>query len=187
MDPHKEPTIRTWGCSGTFCGFGHGGSGPRALAPNVLPFAAVSVLSRVFETVGRHRRRIALGVVVVGVLVVGGQLLGAFPRDTEIRYRLGPDHSEVDALSLLYRSEGELTAGATFRWPEGAPGSLTHTVELAPGRYEIQANLSGEGSPRVVRRILQVPVDGAVRIDLFDEALAEFALPAGPGRSGGEP
>lgn len=147
----------------------------------------MSFLSTVAKSVGRHRRRIALGVVVVGVLVVGGQLFEAFPRDTEIRYGLGPDHGAVDELSLVYLEDGELVVGATFRWPEGAPGSLTHEVELAPGRYEIEARLSGRGSPRVVRRALAVPVEGVVRIDLFEEALAEATPTARGRRSGGAP
>ena len=43
----------------------------------------------------KHRRRIATLVVVVGVLVVGGRLFDAVPRDVHLRLRFGPDHAAV--------------------------------------------------------------------------------------------
>ncbi len=119
-----------------------------------------------------HRRRFAPIVMIVGLLVVGGQLFGAFPRETEVRYRLGPEHRDVTSARISYVAEGEEALGARFDWREGAPESVRDTVSLIPGRYEVRAELSGAGSAREVVRALTVPADGVVSIELFDQAYA---------------
>lgn len=124
----------------------------------------------------QHRRRLSFVVAIVGILVVGGQLFEAFPRETEIRYRLGPAHEEVDQLTVEYLTEGELFHGASFDWPAGAPASHRHTVDLVPGRYEIRAILTGPSSRQQYRRVLDVPAEGVVQVDLFDTAIAAASL-----------
>ena len=55
----------------------------------------------------KHRRRIATLVVVVGVLVVGGRLFDAVPRDVHLRLRFGPDHAAVREAYVAYEQDGE--------------------------------------------------------------------------------
>ncbi len=113
--------------------------------------------------------------VLVGLAVVGTTLFEAAPRETEIRYDLGPDHGRVVEVRLSYRHDGEEVKGARFTWPDGAPPSLRHEVELVPGRYEVRAELVAPGEQRTIERALRVPSEGVVRIDLFDEAVALVA------------
>ncbi len=62
--------------------------------------------------------------------------------------------------------------GVRFRYPDGAPTILRHTVELAPGRYRVVAELRGPGLERTVERALRVPAQAVVHMELFNEALA---------------
>ena len=64
--------------------------------------------------------------------------------------------------------DAEEVAGTQFRWPEGAPLAVQHTIDLVPGRYEIRAHIVSAGRLSTVTRALDVPSDGNVRIDLFD-------------------
>jgi len=121
----------------------------------------------------KYRKRLAPFVILVGLVVVGGTVFDASPRETEIRYDLGPGHGEVREARIVYVTEGEEVKGVRFQWDDGAPPSLRHTVELSPGRYDIRADVVGRGGPRSIRRALRVPADGVVRIDLFDQAVAQ--------------
>jgi hypothetical protein len=138
----------------------------------VLRYAAVTALPRAIRWVWDRRRRVAPIVMIVGLLVVGGQLFGVVPRETEVRYRLGPEHGDVTSARIAYVADGEEALGARFDWHDGAPESVHHTVSLIPGRYEVRAELSGPGVARDVVRALTVPADGVVTIELFDQAYA---------------
>ena len=49
-----------------------------------------------------HRKRLAPFVILIGLLVVGGQLYEAAPRQTDIVFRLGPDHRQVHEVRITY-------------------------------------------------------------------------------------
>lgn len=121
----------------------------------------------------KHRKRLAPLVILVGLVVVGATVFDASPRETEIRYDLGPRHEDVVEARIVYVTEGQEVKGVRFQWDDGAPPSLRHTVELAPGRYDIQAEVMGARDHRRIRRALRVPADGLVRVDLFDQAVAQ--------------
>ncbi|HBP18538.1 MAG TPA: hypothetical protein RMH85_11800 [Polyangiaceae bacterium LLY-WYZ-15_(1-7)] len=122
----------------------------------------------------KHRRRIATLVVVVGVLVVGGRLFDAVPRDVHLRLRFGPDHAAVREAYVAYEQDGEEVVGARFHRPDE---TVDHELSLAPGRYAITATLRTEEGGRVIRRALRVPSDGVVHVDLYDRVMAHRIEP----------
>lgn len=121
-----------------------------------------------------NRKLIARLVLVAAVLVIGGQLFGAVPREVEIRYDLGPDHRSISEARIAYLMDGEEVKGVEFRYVYGAPAVVTHRLELAPGRYAVHAVLRGEDVERQIERTFEVPTEGLIRIELFDEALARL-------------
>lgn len=110
---------------------------------------------------GQHGKRVARFVAVAGALVVGLSLFDAYPREVELRYRLGS--ADVQEAVISYAHEGEEVGGVTVRAPREA---FDHTVSLAPGRYTIEARLREPEGLRTERRSLEVPADGTVWIDL---------------------
>ena len=127
------------------------------------------------------RKGLSRIVLIVAVLVVGGQLFEALPREVTVRYTLGPDHRSVTEARIGYELEGEELKGVRFRYAKGAPAVVDHVVELPPGRYRVVANLRGPGLSRSTSRVLTVPADGIVRIDLFEGAFAMAHNPSGAG------
>ena len=130
------------------------------------------------RVVAKHRRRLALAVLLLGSWVVGREVLGAYPREVALQYRLGPSHASVVAMTLSYRSHGDELSGVRFSWPTGAPSVVEHEVDLAPGHYEVSAELVHRDGQRRVERRFDVPVDGVVQVDLFSVG---FARRSGPG------
>ncbi len=126
-----------------------------------------------------HRRRLAPLVLIVGVLLVGSQLWEAVPQETEIHYRLGPQHEEIRSISLSYQTGGEEVVRTDFRWPAGAPRTVPHAVSLPPAEYLIEAEVRASSGSRHLERRLAIPAEGLVSIDLFDVAYAEH-LEDGP-------
>lgn len=124
----------------------------------------------------RGRQRAAPLVLVVAALVVGGVVYGAYPREVYLRYALGPDHAEVHDLWLSYRQGGEEVRGVRFHYEDGAPEHVYHSLELAEGRYVIQAELRGPNLARDVSRALVAPAQGRVRVRLYDPPEAVAAL-----------
>lgn len=131
-------------------------------------------MKRLGQLLLAHRRRLAPFVLLGGLLFVGSTLFDAAPRETEIRYDLGPDHGSVVSARIVYLHEGDEVKGARFTYEDGAPAAVRHFVELSPGRYEVRAELSRrDGTETRLRRALRVPADGVVRIELYDpEAVA---------------
>lgn len=103
-------------------------------------------------------------VAVVGVLVVGGRIFEAVPREVSVEYSV-PEAS-VDEVRVAYFLDGDEVSGVRF---ERRP--MTHTVQLSPGRYRVEAVVRADEGQRVVRRALRVPADGVVHIDLGDDRL----------------
>ena len=128
------------------------------------------LLRRLWRGFLAHRKRFAPLVVLIGAVVVGGEIFAAMPQETEIQYRLGPDHDAVREARISYVLEGEAVKGARFSYGHGAPATLRHRVELAPGRYEVVVELVAGDHVRRIRRRLQIPAEGEVRIDLRDES-----------------
>lgn len=120
----------------------------------------------VLEFLKKHRSRLARVVFVVGALVVGLTLVSAAPRETHLRFAVGPDHRDVTDVRIAYVQAGEVVRGAHFPFRMGAPEVIRHRVELAPGLYEVRAELRGPRVRRDLRAPLEVPAEGTVRIDL---------------------
>jgi len=114
---------------------------------------------------------IAKAVLVLAVFGVGGELLGAWPRDVDVDLLLGPDHGSVRELRVAYVQQGEEVQGVRLTYPAGAPARVRHRARLGPGQYELRVEISaGEGARRLESRSLQVPTDGALRVDLAPAA-----------------
>jgi len=128
------------------------------------------------------RRRLAPLVLVLALLVVGGVVYRAYPRDVHLRYALGPDHSGVHDLWLRYELDGEEVCGTRRHYEQGAPEHVFHDVSLAEGRYTIRAELRGPNLSRDISRALQAPAAGRVRVRLYDapEALASMRPETSP-------
>ena len=110
-------------------------------------------------------RRLAGIVALVGVAFVGTRMVGAWPRDVEIRYEFDPE--AVRRLHVDYTLEGDAMVSARFRTTDSDRGMLGHTVRLPPGRYDAEITVydaSGKGTSHT--RVLAVPPDGEVRFDL---------------------
>jgi hypothetical protein len=114
----------------------------------------------------KHRQRLAPLVVLIGLIVIGGIIFEASPRETEIRYDLGPSHRDIETARIAYLLDGDEVLGARFRFDDGAPEALRHTVELSPGRYEVKAELRGRAVSRDLSRVIRLPADGVVRVDV---------------------
>ena len=117
----------------------------------------------------QYRQRAAPLVLLIGLIVVGGTVFDASPRETEIRYDLGPEHRDIESAHIAYLLDGDEVLGARFSFEEGAPEALRHTVELMPGRYEVKAELRGRAVARDLSRVIEVPADGVVRVDVGGE------------------
>jgi hypothetical protein len=128
----------------------------------------IAPIDRILAALRAHPRRFALGVLLVGVLVVGPMLGDAVPRDVHLRYAFGPEHASVREAHVAFVLDGAEIQAARFARPDGFPDRLDHEVSLAPGRYRVEATLRADGSLRRVERLLRVPSDGVVLLDLYE-------------------
>jgi hypothetical protein len=120
-----------------------------------------------------NRRRFAPAVLILALGAIGGEVLSAWPHETEVRYDFGPEHRSVRVARIAYVLDGDEAKGARFEWSDGAPEVFRHVVELEPGRYDVVADIDGDdGQHARIERALSVPADGVVRLTLFDEAYA---------------
>lgn len=120
----------------------------------------------------KHRRRIATLVMLVGIGVVGGQLANAYPREVSLRMDLGPAHLLLEEADLRFVGESGEVAGLRLNAP--VPQEVRHRLELAPGRYEVQARLQGELGEQQLRRGFYVPAEGPISLRLYEDALARL-------------
>lgn len=128
----------------------------------------------------RYRKRLSLLVLLIAAVVIGRVLSDAAPRDVDLAYDLGALHGEFTELHVTYVFEGEEVAGVRFSEAGGLPENVDHHIELSPGRYTIEATLTGSEGSEHIERALRVPTEGIVRIQLFEEtALAWRALDEG--------
>src|SRR5687767_11810530 len=115
---------------------------------------------RVFKTLWGHRRRMAPIVLGLAVLVVGTEVMGAMPHETDVELRLGADHAEVVEARVSYLLDGEEMHGSRFTWPGGAPERVRQAIDLPGGRYEVEIDLRTHDHTRTERRALEVPAEG---------------------------
>jgi hypothetical protein len=117
-----------------------------------------------------HKQRIARLVGLTGVLLVGSQLLRAAPRDVEVELKLGPAHRQFVEVRVAYVQQGEEVHGVAYKFPDGAPGLLHHSVQLPAGEFEVHTELTPPRG-RILANIdrLQAPSDGRVVIQVPTE------------------
>lgn len=128
------------------------------------------VLDGVLSFLKTHRRRIAPLVLGAAVLVVGREWQDHAPSDVEVELPIGERHADVTRVDVSFEEADELVHHVSLRYPEGAPESVRHTVELAPGRYTVAVDLTMRGDEtesRVGR--LVAPAEGLVRVSLEGE------------------
>jgi hypothetical protein len=136
--------------------------------PPIAPVAPVAPTERIVAALRAHPRRLALLVLLVGALVIGPMLRDAVPRDVHLRYAFGPEHATVREAAVTFVLDGAEVHAARFTRRDGFPDRLDHEVSLAPGRYRVEATLRADGSVRRVERLLRVPSDGVVLLDLYE-------------------
>ncbi len=119
------------------------------------------------------RRRVARVVGVGGVAFLVAHFAGHWPRQVDLRLRLGVEHARVREARLAVRDRGDGVelCGARFRRAGAFPRVLEHTLELPPGDYDLVVELSGVGGWRRHRvQRLRVPAEGVVSVNLAGEA-----------------
>lgn len=115
-----------------------------------------------------QRRRFAPLVLLLGFALVGKLAYDELPRDEELRFEL--PNANVAALRVIYSQGDELYGGFEQHFPRGAPALVSHTPQLAPGRYQLAIELSDRaGKIARLTRSIEVPSVGALRIPLRDE------------------
>ena len=135
----------------------------------------ITPMHPVIRLVQQHRRTLARVVLVVGTTLV---LLQFWPLvqpmispETVVELELGPEHSKVRELRLVYLLEGEELRVVNFRFANGAPATVQHRVSLPTGELELQCVLlDRNGASRVLTRRLHTPAEGLVRISVAGSA-----------------
>jgi hypothetical protein len=127
----------------------------------------------VLESLGKklwaHRRRIAPLVIGAAVLVVGTEYQRHAPRDVEVELPLGDDHARIQRVDVSFLEDRDLVRQVSLRYPDGAPEHVRQTVELAPGRYDVAVELTGESGATEARvGALEAPGEGVIRVSLRD-------------------
>lgn len=121
---------------------------------------------RLYDLFQKHRRRLALGALVVFLCAVALEIGSAVPREVRLSYTF-PDHGQVTEASIEYSQENEPVREVRLRWPDGAPREIRDTMDLSPGDYDISVLLADrEGDTRRLRGRVSVPADGVVRVML---------------------
>jgi hypothetical protein len=122
-----------------------------------------------------HRRRIARLVLAAGVIFAALKLWPNWPRELEVEYRLGAEHSEIVEFRVAYLQGAHELQGVSFSFPEGAPDAVRHRLTLPAGTFLLRCELRDRaGTARAVTRRLHTPIEGAIRIFL-DESDAPSA------------
>lgn len=120
-----------------------------------------------------------------GVLLVASVLLRGAPRTVDVELELGPLHRQFVELRIAYvrEGEGEELHGALFAFPNGAPGSLKHSVQLPAGDFEVHTELRPEHG-KILASVgrLHAPSEGLVviRVGERDRDPGPRATPSEP-------
>jgi hypothetical protein len=117
------------------------------------------------EKLQPHKARIARLIGMGGVLIVASVLIRGAPRTVDVEIELGPLHRQFVELRIAYVHEGQELHGALFAFPNGAPGSLKHSVQLPAGDFEVHTQLRPEHG-KILASVgrLHAPSDGLVVI-----------------------
>jgi hypothetical protein len=127
------------------------------------------VLAKSIAFVTSQRRRIARLVLAAGVVFAALELWPDWPRELEVEYQLGAEHSEIVELRIAYLQGSQELQGVSFSFPDGAPNAVRHRVTLPAGTFVLRCELRDRaGEARAVTRHLHTPSEGAVRILLHD-------------------
>ena len=120
---------------------------------------------RLVAAIGPHKLRLARLTALAGVLVVGSVLLRGTPRPVEVEFDLGPEHRSFKEVRVAYLQNGEELHGVAFSFPQGAPGSVRHSVKLPAGDFEVRTELRPvHGAALASVGKLHAPSDGRVHI-----------------------
>lgn len=131
------------------------------------PRAVLDRFLRGHQWMHENRRRWVPVLVVIGALVVGREVLGATPQEVDIELPLGADHDRVTRVDVNYLEAGELVHHVSLRYPSGAPEAVRHSLDLAPGRYDVSVELEHEAGTTETREgTLEAPAEGRVRVSL---------------------
>jgi hypothetical protein len=115
----------------------------------------------------KHRRRLATLTVFVFLALVAVEVGDVYPRETRVSVPLGPDHAQITEARIDYSQEDESVRSVTLRWPEGAPSSVRHTLDLSPGQYDVSVRLvERDGDRQDLVGRLTAPADGVVQLTL---------------------
>lgn len=116
------------------------------------------------------RKRVAVAVLVVGMILILDGLLRQRPADHLVVLRYGSHRAGLLAADLTYRRAGEVIARVTFSYRrQPALREQRHTLRLTPGPYELDLALRyGPAPERVVRlrRLLAVSREVPSRVAL---------------------
>lgn len=115
----------------------------------------------------KHKRRLARLVAVAGMFAVAAAILPQVPRSLNVELVLGQQHEDIVEVRLSYERAGEELQGVSFAFPKGAPSSVHHSAQLAPGDIDVQVEAwraDGQRLAQVSR--VHAPVEGTLRIRL---------------------
>lgn len=128
-------------------------------------------------------RRIAFLILAAALTLFFTLVWPDFPHETVLEYSLGSSHGDITELSIAYTHQGEEIHGVKFHYPSGAPATVTHSVDLPHGRYEIHIELlrHNQETQNLVK-VLRTPVDGVVRFNVVQQSAPRYT-PAGPRES----
>lgn len=113
-----------------------------------------------------RRRRLASGVLLVGLLGAAKITYDAAPREQSIHLVLHEDlRTNLGGIRLTYLEGNEAVSGTEQRFKNRPPQILTSAPSLSPGHYELDIELSDlKGQVTHVRHRVTVPTEGSVRI-----------------------
>jgi hypothetical protein len=127
-------------------------------------------MKRYFEAPAKHswRRRFAPMLLALGLLGAMKLTYDVTPREQSVHLHVPDDlRATLQGVKLTYLEDGEAVTGSEQRFPEAAPTVVRSAPSLAPGRYQLDIELSQRtGAITRLRRDVTVPTEGALRIRL---------------------
>lgn len=115
----------------------------------------------------RARRLVALGILVLGVLVVGRVLLPVLPREVELRMRLEAFReppSRARGIEVSLERHGQTVRLLRERFDATPPLEWRRTVSVPPGDYVVTVRVELDG--RVVTRVLSLRLEPGKPVEL---------------------
>jgi hypothetical protein len=132
---------------------------------------AASFKERALALFQKHRRRLATLSLFVFLALVAVEIGNVVPRETRVSVPLGAGHADVTEARIEYSQDDRSVRSVRFRWPNGAPESVRHTLELSPGEYDVDVVLlERDGDRRELKGRLRTPAEGDVRLVLRESS-----------------